>query len=88
MLAQSTDHGDVIASAVIKLFHAMNLQVQDLRGVGIQVQLLDGSAHQDSMGARKRSIKEMLLDQGSGAKSGNQGLHPNVLSLAVVCDIN
>ncbi|XP_011606750.2 DNA repair protein REV1 isoform X1 [Takifugu rubripes] len=80
MLAQSTDHGEVIASAVIKLFHAMNLQVQDLRGVGIQVQLLDGNAHQDSVGPRKRSIKEMLLDQGSGAKSGNQGVCPSIVS--------
>lgn len=84
MLAQSTDHGEVIASAVIKLFHAMNLQVQDLRGVGIQVQLLDGNAHQDSMGPRKRSIKELLLDQRSGAKSGNQGVSPSIVSLLSV----
>uniref|UniRef100_A0A3P8V145 DNA repair protein REV1 n=1 Tax=Cynoglossus semilaevis TaxID=244447 RepID=A0A3P8V145_CYNSE len=43
MLAQSTDSGQLIASAVIKLFHAMKLPVQDLRGVGIQVQLLEGN---------------------------------------------
>lgn len=79
MLAQSTDNGQEIAAAVIKLFHAMKLQVQDLRGVGIQVQLLDGNIHQDSMGPHKRSIKEMLLDQGSGAKSGNQGACPGVV---------
>uniref|UniRef100_A0A8C9Y2U5 DNA repair protein REV1 n=1 Tax=Sander lucioperca TaxID=283035 RepID=A0A8C9Y2U5_SANLU len=50
MLAQSTDSGQLIAAAVIKLFHAMKLQVQDMRGVGIQVQLLDGhhSVPQDS----------------------------------------
>lgn len=84
MLAQSTDNGQEIAAAVIKLFHAMKLQVQDLRGVGIQVQLLDGNVHQDSMGPRKRSIKEMLLDQGSGAKSGNQGVYPSVVSSFIV----
>uniref|UniRef100_H3D8N4 DNA repair protein REV1 n=1 Tax=Tetraodon nigroviridis TaxID=99883 RepID=H3D8N4_TETNG len=66
MLAASTDDGRLIAAAVIKLFHAMKLQVQDLRGVGIQVQLLDGNAHQASAGPRKRSIKDMLLDQGPG----------------------
>lgn len=81
MLAQSTDNGQLIAAAVVKLFHAMKLQVQDLRGVGIQVQLLDRNAHQDSMGPRKRSIRDMLLDQGSGAESGNRGLHPRVVSL-------
>uniref|UniRef100_A0A8C4HDS3 DNA repair protein REV1 n=1 Tax=Dicentrarchus labrax TaxID=13489 RepID=A0A8C4HDS3_DICLA len=68
MLAQSTDSGQLIAAAVIKLFHAMRLQVQDLRGVGIQVQLLEGnhSVHKDSTGPRTRSIKEMLLDQELG----------------------
>ncbi|KAM7380325.1 hypothetical protein PAMP_003632 [Pampus punctatissimus] len=67
MLAQSTDCGQLIATAVIKLFHAMKLEVQDLRGVGIQVQLLEGShtIPQNSAGLRKRSIKEMLLGQGS-----------------------
>lgn len=87
MLAQSTDSGQLIAAAVIKLFQSMKLQVQDLRGVGIQVQLLDGNAHQDSMGLRKRSIKEMLLDQGSGAKSGNRGLCSSVGGL-LVCGIS
>lgn len=61
MLAQSTDSGQLIAAAVIKLFHAMKLQVQDLRGVGIQVQLLEGSrSAQDAPGSRTRSIKDML----------------------------
>lgn len=83
MLAQSTDNGQLIAAAVIKLFHAMKLQVQDLRGVGIQVQLLDGNARQDSMGPRKRSIKDMLLDQRSGAPSENRGLCPRVVSLFI-----
>lgn len=67
ILAQSTDSGQLISAAVIKLFHAMKLQVQDLRGVGIQVQLLEGnhSAPHDSTGLRTRSIKDMLLGQGS-----------------------
>lgn len=83
MLAQSTDNGQLIAAAVIKLFHAMKLQVQDLRGVGIQVQLLDGNAHQDSVGSRKCSIKDMLLDRGSGAQPGNRGGHPSLVSLLI-----
>lgn len=76
MLAQSTDSGQLIAAAIIKLFHAMKLQVQDLRGVGIQVQLLEGkhSVPQDSAGSRTRSIKEMLLGQGSSVRSSNRGL--------------
>ncbi|XP_040004413.1 DNA repair protein REV1 isoform X2 [Xiphias gladius] len=74
MLAQSTDSGQLIATAVIKLFHAMKLQVQDLRGVGIQVQLLEGnhSVPQDSTGHRTRSIKEMLLGQGLSPQSHNR----------------
>lgn len=74
MLAQSTDSGQLIAAAVMKLFHAMKLQVQELRGIGIQVQLLDGNVKQDSICPRTRSIKEMLLDQGRNARSGNTGL--------------
>ncbi|KAK5860841.1 hypothetical protein PBY51_022294 [Eleginops maclovinus] len=68
MLAQSTDSGQLIAAAVIKLFHAMKLQVQEMRGIGIQVQLLDGhhSGPQDSAGPGCRSIKQMLLGQGNG----------------------
>ncbi|XP_018557791.2 LOW QUALITY PROTEIN: DNA repair protein REV1 [Lates calcarifer] len=79
MLAQSTDSGQLIATAVIKLFHAMKLQVQDLRGVGIQVQVLEGnhSVPQDSTGQRTRSIKEMLLGQGLSAQSHNRGAADN-----------
>uniref|UniRef100_A0A8C4HFH3 DNA repair protein REV1 n=1 Tax=Dicentrarchus labrax TaxID=13489 RepID=A0A8C4HFH3_DICLA len=79
MLAQSTDSGQLIAAAVIKLFHAMRLQVQDLRGVGIQVQLLEGnhSVHKDSTGPRTRSIKEMLLDQELGARSSKRDATDN-----------
>ncbi|XP_073329778.1 DNA repair protein REV1 isoform X2 [Pagrus major] len=74
MLAESTDKGQLIATAVIKLFHAMKLQVQDLRGVGIQVQLLEGnhSSHKDATGVRTRSIKEMLVEQGLSARSSNK----------------
>ncbi|XP_076603356.1 DNA repair protein REV1 isoform X2 [Chaetodon auriga] len=79
MLAQSTDSGQLIAAAVIKLFHAMKLQVQDLRGIGIQVQLLEGSrsVHQDSTVSRVRSIKEMLLDQGLNARSSSRDAADN-----------
>uniref|UniRef100_A0A673XDJ9 DNA repair protein REV1 n=1 Tax=Salmo trutta TaxID=8032 RepID=A0A673XDJ9_SALTR len=60
-LAQSTDSGQLIASEVIKLFHAMRLEVQDLRGVGLQVQLLDGahSAPHDPSGPKTRSIRDI-----------------------------
>lgn len=79
MLAQSTDSGQLIAAAVIKLFHAMKLQVQDLRGIGIQVQLLEGhrSVNQDSTGSRTRSIKDLLLDKGSSTKPSNRDAADN-----------
>lgn len=92
MLAQSTDSGQLIAAAVIKLFHAMKLQVHDLRGVGIKIQLLDGNVQKDSTGPRTRSIKEMLLDQGLSARSSNRGLCKIFAFLCiifiVVCEIN
>lgn len=65
MLAHSTDNGLLIAAAVIKLFHAMKLQVQDLRGVGIQVQLLEGN---DSSEPHTRSIKDLFTRQGHKAQ--------------------
>uniref|UniRef100_A0A3P8YYF0 DNA repair protein REV1 n=1 Tax=Esox lucius TaxID=8010 RepID=A0A3P8YYF0_ESOLU len=43
-LAQTTDSGQLIACEVIKLFHTMSLEVRDLRGVGLQVQLLEGQS--------------------------------------------
>ncbi|XP_040056729.2 DNA repair protein REV1 isoform X2 [Gasterosteus aculeatus] len=75
MLAQSTDSGQLIAAAVIRLFHAMKLQVEDVRGVGIQVQLLDGhpSVPQNSAGPGTRSVKEMLLGRGASARSSEGG---------------
>lgn len=75
MLAQSTDSGQLIASAVIKLFHAMKLPVQDLRGVGIQVQLLEGNqpVRHEATGRGARSIKDMLLGQRPGVQTHNRG---------------
>lgn len=58
MLTNSTDSGLLIATAVIKLFHAMKLQVQDLRGVGIQVQLLEGN--HSSSESHTHSIKDLF----------------------------
>uniref|UniRef100_A0A096LPT1 DNA repair protein REV1 n=1 Tax=Poecilia formosa TaxID=48698 RepID=A0A096LPT1_POEFO len=89
MLAQSTDSGQLIASAIIKLLHTMKLQVQDLRGVGIQVQQLEGNQPQaqDCRGTRTRSIKDMLLGQGSNARTTNKVcfLLNSWLSLLYVC---
>ncbi|XP_016110482.1 DNA repair protein REV1-like [Sinocyclocheilus grahami] len=62
-LAQSTDRGQLIAAEAIKLFHAMKLDVKDMRGVGLQVQQLEGS-HADPSGqgpSRGCSIKDLLL---------------------------
>uniref|UniRef100_A0A671S282 DNA repair protein REV1 n=1 Tax=Sinocyclocheilus anshuiensis TaxID=1608454 RepID=A0A671S282_9TELE len=62
-LAQPTDSGQLIAAEAIKLFHAMKLDVKDMRGVGLQVQQLEGS-HADPSGqgpSRGRSIKDLLL---------------------------
>ncbi|XP_071197036.1 DNA repair protein REV1 isoform X2 [Salvelinus alpinus] len=75
-LAQSTDSGQLIASEVIKLFHAMRLEVQDLRGVGLQVQLLDGahSAPHDPSGPKTRSIRDMLLAQRPPAIHNHTGV--------------
>ncbi|KAM8856556.1 DNA repair protein REV1 isoform 2-T2 [Spinachia spinachia] len=75
MLAQSTDSGQLIAAAVVKLFHAMKLQVKDVRGVGIQVQLLDGHppVPQNSSVPGTRSVKEMLLGRGLRATSSESG---------------
>uniref|UniRef100_A0A4W5NCC2 DNA repair protein REV1 n=1 Tax=Hucho hucho TaxID=62062 RepID=A0A4W5NCC2_9TELE len=78
-LAQSTDSGQLIASEVIKLFHAMRLEVQDLRGVGLQVQLLDGahSAPHDPSGPKTRSIRDMLLAQRPPAQHNHTDSLPN-----------
>lgn len=87
MLAQSTDSGQLIAAAVIKLFHAMKLQVQDLRGVGIQVQLLEGnnSVPNNSNSLRTRSIKDML---GLGPSRGLLRAFVSVLGSVRILFIN
>lgn len=62
LLAQPTDNGQLIAAEAIKLFHAMKLHVKDMRGVGLQVQQLEGP-HADPSGqgpSRGRSIKDLL----------------------------
>uniref|UniRef100_A0A8C1TBW8 DNA repair protein REV1 n=1 Tax=Cyprinus carpio TaxID=7962 RepID=A0A8C1TBW8_CYPCA len=63
LLAQPTDSGQLIAAEAIKLFYAMKLDVKDMRGVGLQVQQLEGS-YADPSGqgpSRGRSIKDLLL---------------------------
>uniref|UniRef100_A0A4W5QGW9 DNA repair protein REV1 n=1 Tax=Hucho hucho TaxID=62062 RepID=A0A4W5QGW9_9TELE len=69
-LAQLTDCGHLIASEVIKLFHTMRLKVQDLRGVGLQVQLLEGvhSVPKDPSDPKTCSIRDKLLAQRSPAQ--------------------
>uniref|UniRef100_A0A8C1L325 DNA repair protein REV1 n=1 Tax=Cyprinus carpio TaxID=7962 RepID=A0A8C1L325_CYPCA len=63
LLAQPTDSGQLIAAEAIKLFHGMKLHVKDMRGVGLQVQQLEGShANPSGQGSsRGRSIKDLLL---------------------------
>ncbi|CAL8322703.1 unnamed protein product [Merluccius merluccius] len=68
-LAQATDSGQLIASAVIKLFHALKMPAQDIRGVGIQVQQLAGAHSAPENHAR--SIKDMLLVQRLAARSSS-----------------
>ncbi|XP_028292398.1 DNA repair protein REV1 isoform X2 [Gouania willdenowi] len=74
MLAQSTDSGQTIANAVIKLFHAMKVQVENLRGVGIQVQLLEGhqSTSPHCKGFQGRSIKDMFARPGTRVRSSTK----------------
>uniref|UniRef100_A0AAY4DVS2 DNA repair protein REV1 n=1 Tax=Denticeps clupeoides TaxID=299321 RepID=A0AAY4DVS2_9TELE len=58
-LAQPTDRWEQIAQEATKLFHAMKLEVTDMRGVGLQVQQLEGlhTTPQDS----RRHIRDLLL---------------------------
>ncbi|XP_063069765.1 DNA repair protein REV1 isoform X2 [Engraulis encrasicolus] len=58
-LGQATDEGQVIAQEAIKLFHAMRLEVSDMRGVGLQVQLLDGGPQAPPPDTR-RTIRDLL----------------------------
>ncbi|XP_066542765.1 DNA repair protein REV1 [Hoplias malabaricus] len=59
LLAQPTDSGQLISAEVIKLFHVMKLTVTDMRGVGLQVQLLE-SSHSDTGPSRSRSIRDLF----------------------------
>uniref|UniRef100_A0A8C7KI86 DNA repair protein REV1 n=1 Tax=Oncorhynchus kisutch TaxID=8019 RepID=A0A8C7KI86_ONCKI len=74
-LAQLTDCGHLIASEVIKLFHAMRLKVQDLRGVGLQVQLLEGaySFPKDPTGPKTCYVRDKLLAQHTPAQHNYTG---------------
>ncbi|XP_038863123.1 DNA repair protein REV1-like [Salvelinus namaycush] len=78
-LAQLTDCGHLIASEVIKLFHTMRLKVQDLRGVGLQVQLLEGvhSVPKDPSGPKTCSIRDKLLAQRHPAQHNHTDSLPN-----------
>ncbi|XP_072542162.1 DNA repair protein REV1 isoform X2 [Salminus brasiliensis] len=62
LLAQPTDSGQLIAAEVIKLFRAMKLTVTDMRGVGLQMQLLE-SSHSDTGPARSRSIRDLFTSR-------------------------
>ncbi|KAL2081111.1 hypothetical protein ACEWY4_022964 [Coilia grayii] len=59
-LGQATDDGRVIAQEAIKLFHAMRLEVSDMRGVGLQVQLLDGGPQAAPQPDSRRTIRDLL----------------------------
>ncbi|KAG7262879.1 hypothetical protein CRUP_021075, partial [Coryphaenoides rupestris] len=69
-LAQATDSGQLVSSAVIKLFHDMKLPAPDVRGVGIQVQQLEG-AQPSAPKNHKRCIKDFLLGQGPATRSSS-----------------
>uniref|UniRef100_A0AAR2K883 DNA repair protein REV1 n=1 Tax=Pygocentrus nattereri TaxID=42514 RepID=A0AAR2K883_PYGNA len=62
LLAQPTDSGQLIAAEVIKLFHAMKLTVTDMRGVGLQVHLLE-SSQSDTGPSRFRSIRDLFMSR-------------------------
>uniref|UniRef100_A0A8B9LRZ0 DNA repair protein REV1 n=1 Tax=Astyanax mexicanus TaxID=7994 RepID=A0A8B9LRZ0_ASTMX len=59
LLAQPTDSGQLIAAEVLKLFRTMKLTVSDMRGVGLQVHLLE-SSHSDTGPSRSRSIRDLF----------------------------
>ncbi|XP_045563500.1 DNA repair protein REV1 isoform X1 [Salmo salar] len=83
-LAQLTDCGHLIASEVIKLFHTMRLKVQDMRGVGLQVQLLEGahSVPKDPSCPKTCSIRDKILAQRPPAQHNHTDSLPNT---AITC---
>uniref|UniRef100_A0AAY4DVS1 DNA repair protein REV1 n=1 Tax=Denticeps clupeoides TaxID=299321 RepID=A0AAY4DVS1_9TELE len=74
-LAQPTDRWEQIAQEATKLFHAMKLEVTDMRGVGLQVQQLEGlhTTPQDS----RRHIRDLLLARRQ-ARPTNPSQAPNL----------
>ncbi|KAM9487515.1 DNA repair protein REV1 isoform 1-T1 [Clarias gariepinus] len=62
LLPHPTDCGQLIAAEVIKLFRAMKLDVTDMRGVGLQVHLLE-SSHSGTAPSRSRSIRDLLTNR-------------------------
>lgn len=62
LLPHPTDCGQLIAAEVIKLFRAMKLAVIDMRGVGLQVHLLE-SSHSDAAICRSRSIRDLFTSR-------------------------
>ncbi|XP_047671144.1 DNA repair protein REV1 isoform X2 [Tachysurus fulvidraco] len=62
LLPHPTDCGQLIAAEVIKLFRAMKLAVIDMRGVGLQMHLLE-SSHSDAGPSRFRTIRELLTSR-------------------------
>uniref|UniRef100_A0A8B9LS01 DNA repair protein REV1 n=1 Tax=Astyanax mexicanus TaxID=7994 RepID=A0A8B9LS01_ASTMX len=62
LLAQPTDSGQLIAAEVLKLFRTMKLTVSDMRGVGLQVHLLE-SSHSDTGPSRSRSIRDLFTSR-------------------------
>uniref|UniRef100_A0A8B9LXI5 DNA repair protein REV1 n=1 Tax=Astyanax mexicanus TaxID=7994 RepID=A0A8B9LXI5_ASTMX len=59
LLAQPTDSGQLIAAEVLKLFRTMKLTVSDMRGVGLQVHLLE-SSHSDTGPSRHTLVSDFL----------------------------
>ncbi|KAJ8253478.1 hypothetical protein GJAV_G00213390 [Gymnothorax javanicus] len=66
-LDQPTDSSELIGSEILKLFHSVKLNACDVRGVGLQVHLLQGlrPSLQSPPTARPRSIRDLLLAQRS-----------------------
>lgn len=69
LLPHPTDCGQLIAAEVIKLFRAMKLAVTDMRGVGLQVHLLE-SSYSDAGPSRSRTIRELFKHSKDVQKAG------------------
>uniref|UniRef100_A0A3B1IKC7 DNA repair protein REV1 n=1 Tax=Astyanax mexicanus TaxID=7994 RepID=A0A3B1IKC7_ASTMX len=71
LLAQPTDSGQLIAAEVLKLFRTMKLTVSDMRGVGLQVHLLE-SSHSDTGPSRSRSIRDLFTSRRPAQTQGKE----------------